>query len=95
MVESITLSQCILLQNVCPEAKATIMGGGRGGFAERFRGSGNLAVKIPDAMQPADAAPMLCAGITVWSPIAKYVTRPGMKVSSKSTSLVADISMAE
>ena len=58
------------------------MGGGRntGGFAERFRGSGNLAVKIPDSMNPADAAPLLCAGITVWSPIKKYVTRPGMKV---------------
>lgn len=58
------------------------MGGGenRGGFAERFRGSGNLAVKIPDNMSPADAAPLLCAGITVWSPIRKYVTKPGMKV---------------
>ena len=60
------------------------MGGGanKGGFAERFRGSGNLAVKIPDNMQPADAAPLLCAGITVWSPIKKYVTKPGMKVQS-------------
>ena len=69
-----------VLQNVCPKAKATIMGGGKGGFAERFRGSGNLAVKIPNTMKPADAAPLLCAGITVWSPIAKYVTKPGMKV---------------
>ena len=73
-------SHLAVLQNVCPKAKATIMGGGRGGFAERFRGSGNLAVKIPDTMNPADAAPLLCAGITVWSPIAKYVTKPGMKV---------------
>ncbi len=58
------------------------MGGGKnkGGFAETFRGSGNLAVKIPDNMSPADAAPLLCAGITVWSPIRKYVTKPGMKV---------------
>lgn len=70
----------MLLQNVCPKAKATIMGGGKGGFAEKFRGSGNLAVKIPDNMKPAHAAPLLCAGITVWSPIAKYVTKPGMKV---------------
>ncbi|DBA82260.1 hypothetical protein WJX79_003382 [Trebouxia sp. C0005] len=68
--------------NICPEGAATIMGGGKntGGFAERFRGSGNLAVKIPDNMSPADAAPLLCAGITVWSPIRKYVTKPGMKV---------------
>ena len=74
----------MFLQNVCPKAAATIMGGGRntGGFAERFRGSGNLAVKIPDSMSPADAAPLLCAGITVWSPIKKYVTNPGMKVCS-------------
>lgn len=60
------------------------MGGGdaKGGFAEKFRGSGNLAVQIPDNMDPADAAPLLCAGITVWSPIRKYVTKPGMKVST-------------
>ena len=72
------------VQNICPYGKATIMGGGenRGGFAERFRGSGNIAVKVPDNMHPADAAPMLCAGITVWSPIKKYVNKPGMKVKT-------------
>ena len=43
-------------------------------------GTGNLSRKIPNTMKPADAAPLLCAGITVWSPIAKYVTKPGMKV---------------
>lgn len=66
------------------------MGGGNatGGFAEKFRGSGNLAVQIPDNMDPADAAPLLCAGITVWSPIRKYVTKPGMKVSSVLASVV-------
>ncbi|KAL3152712.1 hypothetical protein ABBQ38_012303 [Trebouxia sp. C0009 RCD-2024] len=68
--------------NVCPEAAATIVGGGEnhGGFAEKFRGSANLAFKIPEAIEPAEAAPLLCAGITVWSAIKRYVTRPGMKV---------------
>ena len=50
------------------------MGGSRGGFAEKFRAMGALAVKIPDEMTSQDAAPLLCAGVTVWSPIHKYVT---------------------
>ena len=69
------------------------MGGGdnKGGFAERFRGSGNIAVKIPDNMAPSDAAPLLCAGITVWSPIKKYVTKPGMKVCQVSLCCAAHV----
>jgi uncharacterized zinc-type alcohol dehydrogenase-like protein len=41
--------------------------------AERF------AFKIPDGMAPETAAPLLCAGITVWEPIADYV-RPNSRV---------------
>ena len=50
------------------------MGGSRGGFAEKFRAMGALAVKIPEEMSSQDAAPLLCAGVTVWSPIHRYVT---------------------
>ena len=50
------------------------MNGSHGGFAEKFRAMGALAVKIPDDMSSQDAAPLLCAGVTVWSPIHRYVT---------------------
>lgn len=39
-----------------------------------------MAQKIPEDIDLADAAPLMCAGITVWSPISRYITRPGMKV---------------
>ena len=39
-----------------------------------------MAVKVPDGIEPADVAPLMCAGITVWSPISRTVTKPGMKV---------------
>ena len=64
----------VTLQNVCPKGAGTIMNGSRGGFAEKFRAMGALAVKIPEEMSSQDAAPLLCAGVTVWSPIHRYVT---------------------
>ena len=48
--------------------------------AMQRRCNGALAAKIPDDMDPADAAPLLCAGVTVWNPIRTHVTSPGMKV---------------
>lgn len=69
------------LQNVCPNGVPTIMGGQKGGFAERIRANAALAQVIPPEIDPAEAAPLLCAGVTVWAPISRYVTRPGMKVA--------------
>lgn len=66
--------------NVCPNGVPTIMGGQKGGFAERIRANAALAQVIPPEIDPAEAAPLLCAGVTVWSPISRYATRPGMKV---------------
>lgn len=40
-----------------------------GGFANYNRTPGHFVVKIPDQLDSADAAPMLCAGITVYSPL--------------------------
>ena len=55
-----------VLQNVCPAGVATIMGGQKGGFAERIRANAALAQLIPKEIDPAEAAPLLCAGVTVW-----------------------------
>ena len=75
------------LQNVCPQGVATIMGESQGGFAERIRANAALAQQIPEGIDLAEAAPLLCAGVTVWSPISRYVTKPGMKVVLRSTLL--------
>ncbi|KAL1968459.1 hypothetical protein VTN77DRAFT_1988 [Rasamsonia byssochlamydoides] len=40
-----------------------------GGYANYNRTPGHFVVKIPDALDSAEAAPMLCGGITVYSPL--------------------------
>jgi len=37
-------------------------------------------VKVPDGLDPATAAPLLCAGITTYSPLRHYGVRPGHRV---------------
>ncbi|GAA6023448.1 hypothetical protein JCM10207_004417 [Rhodosporidiobolus poonsookiae] len=40
-----------------------------GGYANYHRSPGHFVVKIPDGLDPAIAAPMLCGGVTVYSPL--------------------------
>ena len=51
-----------------------------GGFAEYWRGPAHFVVKIPDALPSAEAAPLLCAGVTVFAPLRKHGTGPGKTV---------------
>lgn len=51
-----------------------------GGFAEYWRGPAHFVVKIPDALPSAEAAPLLCAGVTMFSPLRKYGAGPGKAV---------------
>ncbi|CAA0807489.1 Cinnamyl alcohol dehydrogenase 4 [Striga hermonthica] len=41
----------------------------QGGFAESMVVNQKFVVKIPDGMPPEQAAPLLCAGVTVYSPL--------------------------
>jgi len=51
-----------------------------GGYANYCRAPAHFAVKIPDALKLEDAAPMLCGGITVFSPLKKNGAGPGKRV---------------
>jgi D-arabinose 1-dehydrogenase-like Zn-dependent alcohol dehydrogenase len=51
-----------------------------GGYATHTRVHQHFVVKIPDKLSSADAAPMLCGGITVYSPLKKWGAGPGKKV---------------
>jgi alcohol dehydrogenase (NADP+) len=51
-----------------------------GGYAEYTRVPAHFALKIPDALKSADAAPMMCGGVTVWSPLTKNGAGPGKRV---------------
>ena len=43
-----------------------------GGFGEYKRSPAKFAFKIPDGLDLAAAAPMLCGGITMYSPLRRY-----------------------
>ncbi len=53
---------------LCPTQEATCVGR-HGGFADRLRVDGRFAIPIPDALESEPAAPLLCAGITVFNPL--------------------------
>lgn len=58
------------------------IGGGvsYGGFGDYVRAPGHFCVRIPEGLESADAAPMLCAGITVYSPLKRHGCGPKMRV---------------
>lgn len=43
-----------------------------GGFAKYWRGPSRFAVPIPSKLDPADAGPILCGGLTVYNPLRRY-----------------------
>lgn len=58
------------------------MNGGKsyGGYAIYNRAPSHFVIKIPDAISSAEAAPMLCGGITTYSPLRHNGCGPGKKV---------------
>ena len=67
-------------ENICKQGFTGLIVGNHGGFADRVRSPADFAYKIPDALDSASAAPLLCAGITVYTPLRTYIKYPGMKV---------------
>ncbi|KAL1874902.1 hypothetical protein Daus18300_003443 [Diaporthe australafricana] len=51
-----------------------------GGYADYNRTNGHFVIPIPDGLDSADAAPMLCGGITVYSPLKQNGCGPGKTV---------------
>ncbi|RYP00171.1 hypothetical protein DL764_006602 [Monosporascus ibericus] len=51
-----------------------------GGFAKYWRGPGTFAFRIPDNIPSEVAAPMLCGGLTVYSPLVSNGAGPGKRV---------------
>lgn len=45
-----------------------------------MRAPADFAFKLPEALDSASAAPLLCAGVTVYAPLKRHITFPGMKV---------------
>jgi uncharacterized zinc-type alcohol dehydrogenase-like protein len=51
-----------------------------GGYAERILVSERFVLRLPDGLEPASAAPILCAGITTYSPLRHVDVQPGDRV---------------
>jgi uncharacterized zinc-type alcohol dehydrogenase-like protein len=52
-----------------------------GGYSERIVCREEFVLTVPDAMPMAEAAPLLCAGITSYSPLRTWKIGPGSKVA--------------
>lgn len=52
-----------------------------GGYSERIVVSDKFVLRVPDGLDPKAAAPLLCAGITTWSPLRHWNIGKGHKVA--------------
>jgi uncharacterized zinc-type alcohol dehydrogenase-like protein len=67
------------LENLCPLQEATCVRR-HGGYAARVRANARFVMRIPDALPSEQAAPLLCGGITVYSPIREHCVNPSSRV---------------
>jgi uncharacterized zinc-type alcohol dehydrogenase-like protein len=51
-----------------------------GGYSTQVVVDERFTLKVPDGLDPAGAAPLLCAGITTYSPLRQWNCKPGDKV---------------
>jgi len=52
-----------------------------GGYSQRIVVAQDFVLRIPEALDLASAAPLLCAGITTWSPLRHWGAGPGTRVA--------------
>ena len=63
-----TCRQCVAGdQNLCPSAESTFIGR-PGGYADVVRASAAAVLPIPDGVDPRTAGPLMCGGVTVFTP---------------------------
>jgi uncharacterized zinc-type alcohol dehydrogenase-like protein len=75
------------LENLCPNAVFTYNGPDRhlggvtyGGYSASIVVDEHFVLRVPAGLDPAGVAPLLCAGITTWSPLRRWGVTPGKKV---------------
>ncbi len=66
-------------ENLCAQAQPTCIHR-HGGYAESVRVNARFVVKIPAALESETTAPLLCAGITVYSPLRSFGINPSSRV---------------
>jgi uncharacterized zinc-type alcohol dehydrogenase-like protein len=67
------------MENLCPAQEATCVRR-NGGYAERVRANARFVIPIPEAIKSEHAAPLLCGGVTVYSPLRNHGINPSSRV---------------
>ena len=67
------------LENLCPTAESTCIHR-NGGYATRVRANARFVVPIPESLESEHAAPLLCGGVTVYSPLRTQGVNPSSRV---------------
>lgn len=52
-----------------------------GGYADHIVVREHFVLRVPDSLDPLRAAPLLCAGITVWNPLRRYDVGTGTRMA--------------
>ncbi|MDF2692613.1 MAG: alcohol dehydrogenase [Labilithrix sp.] len=67
-------------EHLCTGGKVRTCMGRAGGFAERVRCDTRFCFELPSGLDRRTAAPLLCAGLTVFSPLERLRIREGSRV---------------
>ncbi|MGC9199743.1 MAG: NAD(P)-dependent alcohol dehydrogenase [Acidobacteriaceae bacterium] len=66
-------------EHLCAKAQPTCVGR-NGGYADAIRVNARFAIPVPEVLESENVAPLLCAGITVYSPLRNLLARPSSRV---------------
>jgi len=66
-------------EHLCAKAQPTCVGR-NGGYADAIRVNSRFAIPVPEALNSENVAPLLCGGITVYSPLRNWLARPSSRV---------------
>jgi uncharacterized zinc-type alcohol dehydrogenase-like protein len=75
-----TCRQCVAgEQNLCPDAQSTFIGR-PGGYADIVRADAAAVLPIPEGVDARTAGPLMCGGVTVFTPFLTYSVSPTDRV---------------
>lgn len=67
-------------ENICKRRQVTGLAI-PGGYAEYFKAKASHLLKVPTGLDPAQAAPLFCAGVTVYRAVTKANLQPGERAA--------------
>ncbi|SFS14215.1 uncharacterized zinc-type alcohol dehydrogenase-like protein [Granulicella pectinivorans] len=66
-------------EHLCAKSQPTCVGR-HGGYADGIRVNSRFAIPVPEVLESENVAPLLCGGITVYSPLRNHGVRPSSRV---------------